>query len=38
MDAPVRRCEKIDRLNYRRSRDRSKKSWSKVIRHNLKAL
>jgi len=38
MDAPVRRCEKIDRSNYRRSRGRPKKSWSKVIRYDLKTL
>jgi len=34
----VRRCEKIIRLNYRRSRGRPKKSWSQVIRHDLKTL
>ena len=38
MDAPVRRCEIIVHPNYRRSRGRSKKSWSEVIRHNLKTL
>ena len=38
MDAPVRRCEKIDRLDYRRSRGTPKKSWSAVIRHDLKTL
>jgi len=38
MDAPVRRCEKLDRLDYRRNRDRPKKSWSEVIRHDLKTL
>jgi len=38
MDAPVRRCERIERPNYRRSRGRPKKSWSKVIRHDLKTL
>ena len=32
MDAPVRRCENLDRLNYKRSRGRLKKSWSEVIR------
>ena len=37
-DAPVRRCERIDRPNYRRSRGMLKKSWSKVIRHDLKTL
>jgi len=38
MDAPVRRCEKFDRPDYRRSRGRPKKSWSEGIRHNLKIL
>jgi len=38
MDTPVRRCEKIICPNYRRSRDRSNKSWSEVIRHDLKVL
>jgi len=37
-DAPVRRCETIECPNYRRSRGRPKKSWSKVIRYNLKIL
>ena len=38
MHAPVRRCEKLDRPDYRRSRDRPRKSWSEVIRHDLKTL
>jgi len=38
MDAPVRRCEKIDHPDYRRSRARPKKSGIEVIRHNLKTL
>ena len=38
MDAPVRRCERLDRPDYRRSRSRPKKSWIEVIRHDLKAL
>ena len=38
MDAPVRRCENIDLLDCKRSRGRPKKSWSKVIRHDLKTL
>ena len=33
----MRRCEKIVRSNYR-SRSRSKKNWSEVIRHDLKTL
>ena len=38
MDAPVRRCEKIDRPDYRRCRGRPKKSWSEVISHDLNSL
>ena len=38
MDAPMRRCENIDRLNCKRSRGMSRKSWSEVIRHDLKTL
>ena len=38
MDALVRRCEKLDRPDYKRSRGRPKKSWSEVIRHDLKTL
>jgi len=38
MDAPVRRCETIECPDYKRSRGRSKKSWSEVIRHDLKTL
>ena len=34
----MRRCERIDRLDYKRSRGRPKKSWSEVIRHDLKTL
>ena len=34
----MRRCETIECLDYRRSRGRSKKSWSEVIRHNLRTL
>ena len=37
-DAPVRRCDKLYRSDYKRSRGRSKKSWSEVIRHDLKTL
>ena len=37
MDAPVRRGETIECLEYR-SRGRPKKSWSEVIRHDLKTL
>ena len=37
IDAPVRKCETIECLDYR-SRDRPKKSWSKVIRHDLRTL
>jgi len=38
MDASVRRCKKIDRSYHRRSRGRLKKSWSEVIRYDLKTL
>ena len=38
MDAPVRRCEKLDRPDYRSSRGRPQKSWSEIIRHDLKTL
>ena len=38
MDAPVRRCEKLERPDYKRSRGRPKNSWSEVIRHDLKTL
>jgi len=38
MDAPVRRCENLDHPDHKRSRGRSKKSWSEVIRHDLKTL
>ena len=34
----VRRCETIQCLDYRRNRGRPKKSWSKVIRHDLRTL
>jgi len=37
-DAPVGRCEMIECLAYKRSRGRPKKSWSEVIRHDLKIL
>ena len=37
MNALVRRCERIDRPNYR-SRGRPNKSQSEVIRHDLKTL
>jgi len=36
--ALVRRCEMIEYPEYRRSRRRPKKSWSEVIRHDLKTL
>ena len=37
-DAPVRRCEMMECPKYRRSRGRPKKSWSEVIRQDLKTL
>ena len=38
MDAPVRRCEKLNHPNHKRNIDRPKKSWSEIIRHDLKTL
>jgi len=38
MDASVRRYEKLDCPNHKRSRGRPRKSWSEVIRHDLEAL
>jgi len=38
MDVLVRRYETIECPDYRRSRGRSKKCWSEVIRHDLKTL
>ena len=37
-DAPVKTCETIECPDYRRSRGRPNKSWSEVIRHDLKTL
>ena len=37
-DAPVGRCEKIVLPEGRRGLDRPKKSWNKVIRHDLNTL
>ena len=37
-DAPVRRCERLECSEYRRSTGRPKKSWSEVIRHDLRTL
>jgi len=37
-DAPVRRCETIECLGYRRSRGSPRKSWCEVIRHDLRTL
>jgi len=34
MDAPVRRCKKLDVPDHKRNRGRPKKSWSEVIRHD----
>jgi len=38
MDAPMRRCERIVLMQCRKGHDRPKKSWNKVIRHNLRTL
>jgi len=37
-DAPIRKCETIEYPEYRRSRGRPKKSWSEVIKYDLKTL
>ena len=37
-ECAVRRCETIECLEYKRSRGRPKKSWSEVIRHDLRTL
>ena len=38
MDAPAKKCKKIDFPEYTRGHGRPRKSWSKVIRHDLKTL
>ena len=38
IDVPVKRCERIDQPEYIRSRGRPKKSWSEVIRNDLRTL
>ena len=38
VDAPVRRCEAINLLHYRKGRGRSKMSWNEVIRSNMKFM
>jgi len=38
MDALVRRCENIDRLDCKRSRGRPRKSWSEAIINDLKTF
>ena len=38
MEAPMRRCERIDITKGRRGRGRLKKSLDKVIREDLKAV
>ena len=38
VSAPVRRCEVIHILDYRRGRERSKMSWNMVIRSDMKSL
>ena len=34
----MRSCGNINRVDHRSSRGRPKKSWSEVIKHDLKAL
>ena len=36
VNAPVRRCEKINLLQYKRGRGRPKMSWNEVIRSDMK--
>ena len=38
VDAPVRRCEAINLLHYKRGRGRSKMSWNEVIRSDMKFM
>jgi len=38
VDAPVRRCEAINLLHYKRGRGRSKMSWNEVIRSDMKCM
>ena len=38
VDAPVRRCDAIDLLHYRRRRGRPKMSWNEVIRSDMKFM
>jgi len=38
VNAPVRRCEEIKLMHCRRGRGRSKMSWNKVIRGDMKCL
>jgi len=38
IDASVRRCEKIDHTQHIRGGGRPKKSYSEVIKHDLKTL
>ena len=38
LDEPMRRCEKLECMDLKRSRGRSKKNWSEVLRHDLKTL
>ena len=38
MDAPLRRCENVNHLDHRRSRDRLKKRWSEVTKYDFKTF
>ena len=38
MSAPVRKCEALDFLQYKRGRGRPKISWNEVIRNDMKSL
>ncbi|KAF3671889.1 putative ATPase family AAA domain-containing protein 1-like isoform X3 [Capsicum annuum] len=37
-DAPVRRCERLGRDDFKRGRGRPKKYWREVIRHDMEQL
>jgi len=38
VNAPVKRCETINLMHYRRGRRRPKMSWSEVTRGDLKCM
>ncbi|KAF3649631.1 hypothetical protein FXO37_18884 [Capsicum annuum] len=38
LDAPVRKCETLAMVDFRRGRGRPKKYWRDVIRHDMEQL